>query len=113
MDPIDRFNESYEIKPGSLDTPCWEWKKYVNEKGYGILRVGKKMVRAHRFSYEYFIGPLAAGHVVHHKCENPSCVNPSHLESTSKRKHDTEAPIPERRCPHCHEVIIPARRTQE
>lgn len=40
---------------------------------------GKTPAKAHRVSYELFVGPIPAGmHVLHH-CDNPPCVRPSHL----------------------------------
>lgn len=59
---------------------CWEWLGRLNESGYGILCVGKHDFRAHRFSYfvQYNIDPV--GWVVRHKCDNPACCNPNHLE---------------------------------
>jgi HNH endonuclease len=38
---------------------------------------------AHRWSYEYFKGPMPTDLVTDHLCRNPICVNPIHLEAVS------------------------------
>lgn len=61
---------------------CWEWNGKRNDSGYGIvnaLREGYVGARAHRVMYELEHGPIAAGTVVRHRCDNPPCVNPAHL----------------------------------
>jgi hypothetical protein len=35
--------------------------------------------RAHRWSYQVFVGPIHAGRQVQHKCERKDCINPRHL----------------------------------
>ena len=56
---------------------CWEWRGPRLPKGYGYLTVGGRHVYAHRLAFEWATG--ARPQVVRHSCDNPPCVNPSHL----------------------------------
>lgn len=63
---------------------CWLWTGARLRKGsvytYGQLNVqGGHRVLAHRYTWELANGPIPDQMVVHHHCENPSCVRPSHL----------------------------------
>lgn len=60
-------------------TGCWLWLGKVDRSGYGEVSVGSHLRRAHRVSYEAFAGPIPAGKMVLHRCDQPSCVNPDHL----------------------------------
>lgn len=44
------------------------------------MGLGGKIILAHRFSYETFVGPIPEGLVIDHLCRNTLCVNPKHLE---------------------------------
>lgn len=58
---------------------CWIWEKMVTKKGYGTVTYHQKHMRAHRVAYILFRGEIPEGMLVCHKCDNPSCCNPSHL----------------------------------
>jgi len=58
---------------------CWEWPAGRTSAGYGITRIRKRPVYAHRWSWEQTNGPIPVGMFVLHHCDNPPCVRPSHL----------------------------------
>jgi hypothetical protein len=58
---------------------CWEWKGSLDRYGYGKFRLGDKVYKAHRLSYEYWNNSIPEGMCLMHECDNPKCVNPSHL----------------------------------
>lgn len=46
---------------------------------YGSMSIGWRQAAAHRVSWVLNIGPIPPGQDVLHQCDNPPCVNPSHL----------------------------------
>jgi hypothetical protein len=59
---------------------CWPYIHKLCSDGYGRFSIGHKLVFAHRYSYEIFLGcSIPEGKLVLHKCDNPRCCNPAHL----------------------------------
>lgn len=58
---------------------CWNWTGCRLKTGYGQIRINGKLQYTHRVAWEFMNGTIPSGKVIMHKCDNPSCVNHSHL----------------------------------
>ena len=65
------------------ESGCWLWISATDKDGYGVIGVKGKQKRAHRLSYELYIGKIPDGLCIDHKCRVRCCVNPSHLEAVT------------------------------
>jgi len=63
--------------------------RYVDGKQFTTL--------THRWSYEYFIGPIPDGYCICHHCDNPKCVNPFHLFAGTHRDNMQDM-VSKKRC---------------
>lgn len=72
------------------DSGCWEWNGSRFHSGYGQVYFEKKNWKTHRLAYTVWVGPIPEGHVVRHKCDNPPCINPEHLETGSNSQNSDD-----------------------
>lgn len=65
------------------ENECWPWLAGKDTHGYGKVktRAMRSPACAHRVSFSYSNGPIPDGLLIRHKCDNPNCVNPNHLET--------------------------------
>lgn len=75
IDPQIRFLSKIE-----KTSTCWIWKGARFANGYGVFSFShSRNMKAHRFSYEIYKGPIPSGKLVCHSCDVKLCVNPDHL----------------------------------
>lgn len=72
---------------------CWLWTAATNTKGYGLFRIGKRMIVAHRWSYQALVGEIPKGRQLDHRHTCPkNCVNPGHLRPVTGKQNKENMP---------------------
>lgn len=90
---------------------CWLWTGRMGGSGYGYFEDGP----AHRWSYEFCVGPIPEGIELDHTCHKPEsclggptcphrrCINPDHLEPVTGAENTRRAgPATKTHCVHGH-----------
>lgn len=60
-------------------TGCLEWTGALSSSGYAVINVDKRRHRVSRLLWEKANGPIPKGRYMCHRCDNPKCVEISHL----------------------------------
>jgi hypothetical protein len=107
-DYITRFHRSYIAEPNS---GCFIWLLWLDKKGYGRIRVGDRMISAHRVAWQIENGDIPSELEVDHICRVRCCVNVRHLRLLSHRDNVlcgtglTARYAQRTHCKHGHELI--------
>jgi hypothetical protein len=84
---------------------CWLWTGCVNGKGYAAFDSNG----AHRYAYQWFVGPIPEKFEIDHLCRVRRCVNPAHLEAVSglvNRLRGTGYPYRFGACRRGHDLAV-------
>ena len=72
---------------------CWEWIGTFSH-GYAVINDNKppyRNIKAGKFSYELFVGPMPVRKGACHTCDNPRCVRFSHIFPGTQKENMEDA----------------------
>jgi len=70
-----RLLERAEVMPNG----CIEWQRARSAYGYGVVSFQNQVMTVNRLMLILLFGEPATKSVAMHLCDNPPCINPSHL----------------------------------
>ena len=77
LSEYERFFKWTDVKGPN---ECWPWKGSIKNGWHGQWRARDGSIElTHRAAWRLMKGPIPCGMFVLHKCDNPPCVNPTHL----------------------------------
>jgi hypothetical protein len=83
---VARFWNKVKIIPEANSDACWEWQGGTMPNGYGVASIGESKTQlAHRFAAS--LSQDIKNQIVRHKCDNPLCVRPDHLEVGTQQEN--------------------------
>lgn len=98
---VPRYRDPREaLRRRSYPAPngCFLWAGARHGKYGQLLLRGRKIV-AHQLAWELANGrEVPYGHVIHHECGVPLCVNPSHVRCVTHLEHARLHPFTAERC---------------
>lgn len=110
-----RSDAEREAKYVTKTDSCWLWTGSTGSTGYGQVRIGSKLVKAHIWMYERYVGPVPEGLELDHMvdvCSSTMCVRPDHLEPVTHQENMLRSRMSYRRRTLCrnglHDITDPA-----
>lgn len=90
QDPLSPEHLGRRLLNGVAEPPgdgCWTWLRSAKRSGHATMTVSRRTVLAYRVAFEVWVGPIPAGSWVLHRCDNPRCIRPDHLELGDQAKN--------------------------
>lgn len=99
---VKPLQERFDAKVQKQEDGCWYWTGSKDSFGYGAIYKGgpnsggRRLIRAHRLSWELKNGPIPEGKILLHSCDVPWCVNPDHLRPGTKLENSQDMRLKKR-----------------